>query len=626
MTTIASSSVQIAVGQIVARILDRARLPAEGGADTAPATEPATPGSETRGRAAGQPGRAAASNAGRPGPDKTSGNDAPDAGAAPNPNGSSNSGPRPATPADSASVILSALLSLANRALPMDINLNQLLNTATLKSPLAQLPAELLGKPQVIEAVVLRNTLLPSAPNGQQQPANPLLAAAANETALPPRYQVSMQLLGRVLQFISPQPLPAGQTVQLQINNRGEVLLLPAELPGAVAGKGAPAPLQPSITGAPAAAGSQPGAAILGAMTRAAPQAAALATTAPQIAGAMQQMPAALAKTLQPQQTLQQSLREVLPRQEPLHTLVPLLQKLLAPATAAALPAPIAKQLVQLLQSLPRPEQLQTGAGVKRALENSGSFLEARIARSSAPANTAAPNTESVGKVLASDLKAQMTALLDTVRRLLPDSVAVAQASEGDAETALADELVYNPKQLQRGNPAAAQRDDTIDAGDLQLAQLSKLLQSGLARIQLNQLDGAVSRHTGADPQLQVPAWVLELPLANTRGHSDNLQLRIEQRQQPHESRTRVQWNVQIAFDLHELGKIAATLAIVDKNVSATVWAEHAKTHRSVQDKIDYLRAGLESVGVRVTEMQCRLGLPPARAALISQQLVDVHT
>jgi hypothetical protein len=615
MTTIASSSVQATVGQIVARILDRAQPAADSAAATTP-TAGVDRGSTAPTSDAGQPGRNPTRGATRPGPHQAAGG----ANISPIPASGGKSEANPAKPPNGTSVILSALLSLANRALPMDINLNQLLNTATLKSPLAQLPAALLAKPQVIEAVVLRNTLLPGPPSAQPQPANPLLAAPALEAPIL-RYQVSMQWQGRVLQFISPQPLPAGRTVQLQVTNRGEVLLLPAALPprGATSTQAAAGVSSSATASQPATAST------LAAMTRASAQAALLA---PQNTTATPQLPPLLAKVLPAQQTLQQSLREVLPRQEPLHMLVPLLQKLIAPLTAAALPAPIARQLVQLLQSLPRPEQLQTGAGVRRAVENSGSFLEARIARSASPVNPAAPNPnpETVGKVLESDLKAQITALLDAVRRLLPNGTAVAQSSEGDAEAALADELVYDPKQLQRGNPAAAQRDDSLDAGDLQLAQLSKLLQSGLARIQLNQLDGAVSRHTGADPQLQVPAWVLELPLANRHGHSDNLQLRIEQRHQQHESRTRVQWNVQIAFDLHELGKIAATLAIVDKNVAATVWAEQANTHASVREKIDYLRAGLESVGVRVTEMQCRLGLPPERSTLISQQLVDLHT
>ena len=653
MTTIASPSVQASVGQIVARILDRARLPAEPVADAANASAgdarasgggPAPAAQRHPARFAAirpalgaTPRGSAAGAAPAPGTDisgnKTPGNNNPGNNSLGNNNLGNNVGndvdgaAGPATPASSTSVILSALLSLANRALPMDITPNPMPNTATLQGPLTQLPAALLAKPQVIEAVVLRNTLLPSAPNGQQQPATPLLTALGDAAlASSTRYQVSMQWQGRVLQFVSPQPLPRGTSVQLQVTQRGEVLLLSQLPPGATPARGSAAALQMPAGSTSAAATSQAGAlATMGrTASQAAPQAAALASTALNTV-ATQQPNLAKSPPLPPQQTLQQSLREVLPRQQALHTLVPLLQKLVAPrAGSAQLPAPIVKQLVQLLKSLPRPEQLQTGAGVKRALENSGSFLEARIVRSSASATPAAPTPETVGKVLETDLKAQMTALLEAVRKLLPAGAAVPQGDDADVEAALADELVYNPKQL-RNNPAAPQRDEGIDAGDLQLAQLSKLLQSGLARIQLNQLDGAVSRHNNADPQLLTPAWVLELPLANSRGHSDNLELRIEQQHQQ-QTQKRVQWNVQISFDLHELGKIAATLAIVDKNVAATVWAERAHTHASVRDKLDYLRVGLESVGVRVTEMQCRHGLPPARSALISQQLVDVHT
>lgn len=536
--------------------------------------------------------------------------------------GQSPNGSSPA-PTGSGGIILTPLFPQTDRPVPMDINLNQLLNSATLKSPLSQLPAELLARPQVIEAIVLRNTLLPSTPN-QPQTTNPLLTALAGEPTLelPTSYRVSLQWQNRVLQFISPLPLPAGRTVQLQINARGEVLLLPPATQAKIA-----APLlagQTLQTPSPQSSSTQSPSTQTQAGLQTSAARAMSATQALQNTAA--QLPTTPIK-LTPQQTLQQSLREVLPRQEALHTLMPLLQKLIAPNVAAPLPAPIAKLLGQLLQSLPKPAQLQTGDGVKRAIENSGSFLESRIGKSSGVTTGAGATPEPLPKVLESDLKAQLTALLGAVRRLLPNGAAVAQATNADPSQATqADELIYSPKLLLRNNSAPAARDDDVDAGDLQLIQLSKLLQSGLARIQLNQLDGAVSRHANADPQLQVPAWVLELPLQNTRGHSDNLQVRIEQRDGQQQSRTRVQWNVQIAFDLHELGKIAATLSIVDKNVAATVWAEQASTHRSVQQKIDYLRAGLESVGVKVTEMQCRLGLPPPRTTLISQQLVDVHT
>lgn len=647
MTAIAASSVQTTVAHIVARILERP--PAAEGAPAEASPAPATPSDTAQRPRSAPPGRAAPGDGaqGRVASGAIPGKSAPAGGGAPahNPGMPPAADPQPdaampqaggqAAPANGAppptvSVILSALLSLANRAVPMDINLNQLLNAApALKSPLTQLPPELLSKPGVIEAVVLRNTLLPSGqnPNAASQSAPPLLTALAGDTAadLPTNYRVALQWQNRVLQFISQQPLPTGRTVQLQIDARGQVMLLPnapqARLAAMLASNAALAGQPGSIGAAHAQASS----------AQAAVQSAARLAQPPATAAATAQLPAALLKAT-PQQTLQQSLREALPRQQALHTLVPLLQKLLAPAARAQLPEPVAKQLTQLLQSLPKPAQLQTGEGLKRALENSGAFLEARIARSAIAgatgkgADPAADAPESLARLLQTDLKAQLTTLLGIVRKLLPnDATAQALAADGDAQAA--EELVYDPKLLLRRTAGPAPGADDVDAADLQLAQLGKLLQSGLARIQMNQLDGAVARHASADPQLLVPTWVLELPLPQRNGYSDNLQLRIEQHGgNAQQAQKRVQWNVQISFDLHALGQIAAQLSIVDRNVAATVWAERAQTHRSVQDKIDYLRAGLESVGVRVTEMQCRLGLPPPRSALIAQQLVDVHT
>ncbi len=542
------------------------------------------------------------------------------------------------TPTSGVGIILNPLFQLINRAAPMDINLNQLLNSAVLQSTLQQLPAELLARPQVIEAMVLRNTLLPSAnANATTAPSNPLLITADVTTLeSASNYRITMQWQNRILQFLSPQPLPTGKPVQLQINARGEVLLLPpATLTKIATSLTTPSTASPNNT--PSAATNN----TLRTATNTATQTATTAATknvAATIATTITTNQEAtlnptIAKIQAPLQTLQQSLREMLPRQEPLHTLVPLLRQLLMPAAAAQLPPVIGKMLQQFLQSLPKPAQLQSGEGVKRALENSGSFLEARIAKAN---SIDTQNNEPLTKVLTTDLKAQLTALLNSVRQLAtntPSSNTPTSNTPTKAHAARTlvnaanqdDELVYNPKQFLRGQHNSTLRNADATQTDTELLQLGKLLEAGLARIQLNQLDSAVSRHSNSETTMPIPAWVLELPLSTARG-TDNLQVRIEQHRKQHDARTRVQWTVQIAFDLHELGKLAATLSIVEKNVAATLWAEHANTHRTVQEKIDYLRAGLESVGVKVTEMQCRLGLPPARAALVSQQLVDVHT
>jgi hypothetical protein len=321
-----------------------------------------------------------------------------------------------------------------------------------------------------------------------------------------------------------------------------------------------------------------------------------------------------------PQQVVQQTLRELMPREQALHTLVPLLQKFIGPAQREQLPAPIVKAVAQLLQSLPKPAQLQNPAQLARAVADSGSFLEGRVARALIAAQNGAEPAEPLPKIFAGDLKAQMGALLTLIRRFVPDTPPQTKAPLAGAD----DDFVYTQKPAQHGAAAPPQTGDASESMDTLLSQLGKLLQSGMARIQLNQLDSASVRHLQPDAQAPLPTWVLELPLRTPHG-TDQLQLRIEQRQRRQTAETTVQWNVQIGFDLHAAGRIAATLAIVEKSVSATLWAEQENTHSRIREELAFLRAGLESVGVRVTEMQCRLGLPAPRENPLSQQLVDLH-
>ena len=513
----------------------------------------------------------------------------------------------------SAAIILTQMLTLAkesaapntagstNGAVLMELNLNQLLNSSTLQKVLSQLPPELLSKPQVIEALVLQNTLLPATPD-KAQSTLPLLilptpagtSASAQNTgannSANTLYRVNIEWQNKLIQLLSAQPLPAGTRVPLQIDAHGAITLLRPEVAAKIL-------LAQNIARNAATANVSPS-----------------AQTAPVNSAAL--------PPLTPTQTIQQSLRELLPRQQALHTLVPLLQKFIAPAIREKLPQPVTEALAQLLQSLPKPTQLNTAENVKQAIHNSGSFLEAKIAN----AAIAAPDAEPLPKIAATDIKAQITALLALVRQFTPHATAATKtaATQTSTQFVAEDEFVYTKPAIQNLAGDNTQSGESESLDNL-LAQLGKLLQSGFARIQLNQLDSANARHINHESQIPVPTWVLELPLRTQHG-VDQLQLRIEQHRKQQQQRTHVQWNVEIAFDLHAAGKIAASLAIVDNSVSATLWAEQEKTHVRVREEMTYLRAGLESVGVKVTEMQCRLGLPVPRANPISQQLVDVHT
>jgi len=271
-------------------------------------------------------------------------------------------------------------------------------------------------------------------------------------------------------------------------------------------------------------------------------------------------------------------------------------------------------------------------------LRNSGHFFEARAQLARAITDT---QPDALPRVLGTDLKAQLILLLTVLRsravaipsapsstNAAANSVAKAAstllAAQGTATTDAAGEMVYSKPQ-NKPNSAASISAGNAESIDALLQQLGKTLEGGLARIHLNQLDSILSRHSSADPAQTTPTWVLDLPVQTSHGQQQ-VNLRIEEHAHQQQNTTARQWVVQLGFDLHELGKFAANLTIIGHSVAATLWAEHEQTHRTISREMDSLRAGLESVGVRVTDMQCRLGIPPERSGLLEQRLVDTHS
>jgi hypothetical protein len=297
--------------------------------------------------------------------------------------------------------------------------------------------------------------------------------------------------------------------------------------------------------------------------------------------------------------------------------LLPALRALIAPELQTKMPATLARAILNLWQSVLSPKQLQQPAALKQAIASSGSFFEANTEAARA---VSAENPQAIPQILSTDLKAQIMVLLTLLKSRASTSTTTAQEQIPIAD----DDAIYQKPMTREGAvPLGANKVEL--SADALLQQLSKALEAGLSRIHLNQLDSVISRHPAADPTQTVPTWVLELPMQTQRGR-DQLAVRIEEHERKQDNKRYKQWLVQLGFDLHELGKLSATLSIVEHSVAATLWAEHAQTHRTVQREMTSLRKDLESVGVNVTEMQCRLGVPPERNGLLSQRLVDTHS
>lgn len=421
-------------------------------------------------------------------------------------------------------------------------------------------------------------------------------------------FRIALQWQGKTFEVLSPVPLPPATTLKIQVNARNELIL---RSPLAVTAS--------TLTASTRVAG--------GAANAAANVAANAPVTRTQTTTPTLMPPQAPLLNLR-QQALREIpalVRENLPRQQPLTALLPVLRALITPQQQTQMPPPLARAILNLWQSLPAPKQLQQPETLKRVLRDSGSFLEANTETARA---LTAENPKALPRMLSTDIKAQITLLLTLLNSRASSGATTAQptaSSTGQAIDTQGDADMVYQKPLPRMEHSPPPSNTADDSADALLQQLGKVLEAGLSRIHLNQLDAVASRHTGADAAPTIPTWVMELPVRTPHGY-DRINVRIEEHAHQAETKRKKQWLVQLGFDLHELGKLSATLSVIDRSVAATLWAEQEQTHRTVQRELTTLRQGLEAVGVNVTDMQCRLGIPPERSGLILQRLVDTHS
>lgn len=270
------------------------------------------------------------------------------------------------------------------------------------------------------------------------------------------------------------------------------------------------------------------------------------------------------------QVALTQAWRQVLPRSGDFAPLLGQLKQLAIPAaatSAAALPAPVAAALRQFAARLPTMEALTTAAGLRRAVDNSGLFLEARLA--SALINGSKPS-------LQNDLKANLLQLVATLRT----AVAMNSNSPGAPQTA-AGQTAPGP------DPAAAQILRPADAA--------------LARVEQQQL--ATVSHA-ATPVIQIPI--------TSGAEPQLLELCIEHDQcTAATTEQTAPWNVWLHFDLNELGSVHARITLAAESVTVGLWAEQAHTAALFEQHLGELDDALRLAGLAPAGLQCHRGRPP---------------
>lgn len=262
------------------------------------------------------------------------------------------------------------------------------------------------------------------------------------------------------------------------------------------------------------------------------------------------------------------------------------------------LPPAIQKLVQQLFDALPEARRFATPEGVKRAIRDSGTFAETKLAASGKP--DAPPPTE--------DTKLNLVKLLVALQPLLRNAPAATAPATGrtapPAEQA-APPLRNQPPLPQPRAPATIVQLVRDEAPLTRIVQeLASQLEGVLARVHVSQLTSLPHHaHTAQ-------VWVAEVPV---RHHqlTDVFQFRIEHRQ-PEGAQTEEYWSISFAFELEELGPMRARVVFFQQELNATLWAERESTARRFKERLADLRRRIEEHGLPVRNLDCLTGIPDA--------------
>ncbi|MGI9319807.1 MAG: flagellar hook-length control protein FliK [Thiogranum sp.] len=322
------------------------------------------------------------------------------------------------------------------------------------------------------------------------------------------------------------------------------------------------------------------------------------------------------------------AIRLLLPKQGPIPPLLATMGQL-AQSSNPSVPSIINELIRSVVKQMPDIQTAATPQGLKKAVSESGVFLERQLLRQ---------HEQPFRPVfIDSDFKANLLRLVQLVRQWpgssgqtttnAPHSAPAASATGAAAGTggtapsslptgALAPPLRGSmpvPQPAVQGSLALLAR-----VADFR-TDLLQQVEAALARVQLHQL--AALPREGERGLLE---WLLEVPIR--RGDDIDLwSIRIfaEHRQQQQEVRRQLpSWSVQLAFDLPGLGPIQAQVQLAGEQVSTRFWAEQQDTLPLLREHMHELRQALSDAGLDVDQLECQPGPRPAVKSSGSQALI----
>lgn len=280
---------------------------------------------------------------------------------------------------------------------------------------------------------------------------------------------------------------------------------------------------------------------------------------------------------------------------------------------AKTLPAKILTLTKEIFQALPDRKAISTPEGLQQAINNSGLFMESKLAAILQAPNTLGAQSDIVTgerTLLASDFKSGLARLFASLITLLQTTTTQpGMQSPIPNKTSLFEQfdLFKILKHFLQLNTEGTKNQQLDQSSFIRaVIKLLQQVESGLARVQLNQVN---SLPTEDRPQTSL---ALELPIRHGE-QTEIIELRI-QRDSENESGDPDkpdQWSATLLLDLEKLGPIRVRVTVYGKTVSTTFWAEHQPTVALFNQHMDVLRSNLGEAGLNVGNLQCNPGVPP---------------
>ncbi len=310
------------------------------------------------------------------------------------------------------------------------------------------------------------------------------------------------------------------------------------------------------------------------------------------------------------------ALRNLLPRAQPVQQLVELARALRQHPQFHQLPEDLRNTLIQLVEAqpgTPRPD----ARTLRQAIENSGLFLENRLAT----------NTETAPQSLQQDLKGLLFRLLQLLDHQgirpsptapdLKDSLFNSPQKALVHTAALANTPLAYPIRVKKA--ALDQPLETL------LKQLFQLADGALAKTTVQQLQHLSRASAG----LQSGGLQLDIPWISPWGTLP-IHLEVEPEHEPPQTsaeNTATSWQIRLALTLPHLGAIQAALLLQGQQLSTQCWCEHATSQALLkryenrfQQRINQLGLQMEALVFRGTPI---LDDPPPLPS--RSQLLDVQ-